>query len=63
MRRLPPIGGRLVGMMKRIVWSAVAAAALAAAAVVLAVLDYPSESLAVGLAAVTAALLANRERG
>jgi drug/metabolite transporter (DMT)-like permease len=50
-------------MMKRIVWSAVAAAALAAAAVVLAVLDYPSESLAVGLAAVTAALLANRERG
>ena len=50
-------------MFKRVVWSAVAAAVLAAAAVILAVFGYDSEAMAVGLAGITAALLANRERG
>lgn len=50
-------------MLKRVVWSAVAAAVLAVAAIILAIVGHDSEALAVGLAGVTAALLANRERG
>lgn len=50
-------------MFKRVVWSAVAAAVLAAVAVILAIMGHDFEALAVGLAGVTAALLANRERG
>lgn len=48
-------------MIKRLVWSAVVAAVAAVASVVLAVLGMDSESLAVGLGAITAALLATRE--
>jgi hypothetical protein len=50
-------------MFKRVVWSAVAAAALAAAAITLAFFGQDAEALVVGLAGITAALLANRERG
>jgi hypothetical protein len=46
--------------MRKVIWSAVAAAALAVVTVVLGVLDRP-EALPVGLAAITAAILSNRE--
>lgn len=46
--------------MRRVVWSAVAAAALAVVGIVLGILDRP-EAIPVGFAAVTAAILSNRE--
>lgn len=49
-------------MFSRIVWSAVAAAVLAATSIVLAFFGGDSESLAFGLGAVTLAVLSTRER-
>lgn len=48
-------------MIRRIVWSAVVAATLAAASVVLAFFGEDA-AIAVGLAAITSAVLSNRER-
>lgn len=48
-------------MLRRIVWPSVVAAVAAVSAVVLAVLGMNSVSLAVGLGAVTAAILATRD--
>lgn len=47
--------------LKRLVWTAVLAVVLAVASVVLAVLGHDTVSFAVGLAAVTSAMLASRE--
>jgi hypothetical protein len=49
-------------MLRRVVWSAVVAATLAAVSIVMAALGQDSLSLAVGLSAVVSALLATRER-
>lgn len=48
-------------MLRRIVWPSVVAAVAAVSAVVLAVLGINAVSLAVGLGAVTAAILATRD--
>jgi hypothetical protein len=48
--------------MRRVVWSAVLAAVLALAAIVLAVLGLAEVALACGLASVSAAVLSNREK-
>lgn len=47
--------------MRRIVWSAVVAAVLAVAGIVMALVDMADASIALGLAAVTAAVLSNRD--
>lgn len=47
-------------MIRRIVWSAVIAGLLGVATVILAVLEMP-QAIPVGLTAVTAAILSNRE--
>lgn len=49
-------------MLRRIVWSAVAAALAAVAGIVSAVLGETNYVLAFGAAAITSALLATRER-
>lgn len=48
-------------MIRRIIWSSVVATVAAVGAVLLAVLGMDAESLAVGLGAVTAAILATRD--
>lgn len=48
-------------VIRRIVWASVVATVAAVGAVVLAVLGLDAESLAVGLGAVVAAILATRE--
>ena len=48
--------------MRRVVWSAVLAALLAVAAIVVAVLGFGEIALACGLASVSAAVLSNREK-
>lgn len=54
-------GRRVRAVIRKIVWSSVVATVAAVGAVVLAVLGMDAESLAVGLGAVTAAILATRD--
>lgn len=51
-----------IAMLKRIVWPSVAAVLLAVGAIISAVVGSDKMTLAIGMAAVTAAILATREK-